>query len=711
MQHTNAVRKPVGGFVFMTVRQLCRVWVAYEQRRIKLVDVWVWWAAHEVVAKRCQAKPDQQRCYRVEELDRLVGSAHSMPQSLRRLAQAGLLCWNEEQITFPEEATSMDEFQALNAMLEQIPNHQRRVPVPRRIIRYLAGGCRRVRMATVLGHLLRCLYYRAGQCCPHGHCKAPWIATVFGVGLRQVKRARRQLEQLGLLQRHDAPQWVLNRYGADLTINLQWDSPPHDDDQHGPSGLPGAAVPAVPSSLVDRSDSVASPAAFTEADASTSMQVVRADTADQQEPQTDCAPAVAFLPRALAPVEAEGTRSTHEPPQVVASTNTPRSLVAQFEQARADIRAGRVPRTDDAPVVPQRLRLSHAQMSGMSGSPAAVETPTAQREELCGALSAPPLLQPLVQEAAPTDQGMLRHDDMGQRPETQTNTPLHNFQPIQAVLSTLQLPTVSSPIVDHPRSTDAARVGAGAAPCSPLEQAVRNDTPASCVTPSEMTPPSDPKHHEMTPPDSDRELSQREEKDQKPAARDSAGVFTAMVRQARAEVKAGVRTRSAQRPVLNPPVSATLNKRRASRGESTAPAPSAQQSAGVPAVSTLKATAQPTQQAQPAALPPPTLRHILVQDLRNTERLLQLYKQAVTAGLISHSEADRLNFVALAHHVLSYRPENPGGLFTQLLRKRHFDYITQDDEDAAQRRLTRVLYGGTVPVLHDDSAIEHRRAG
>ena len=102
---------------------------------------------------------------------------------------------------------------------------------------------------------------------------------------------------------------------------------------------------------------------------------------------------------------------------------------------------------------------------------------------------------------------------------------------------------------------------------------------------------------------------------------------------------------------------------------------------------------------------------VLVHDLRETERLLQLYNQAVTAGFLSRSEGDRLNFVALAQHVLSYRPDNPGGLFTQLLRKRHFDYITQDDEDTAQRRLKRALYGGTLPVLGDADDTEQRRAG
>jgi hypothetical protein len=162
MQRTNAVRKPLGGFVFLSVWQLCRVWVAVQQRRIGIVDVRVWLAAHELVARRCRVEPGQKMLYRTDELERLVGNAHSIQQSLRRLAQAGLLWWDEAQITFPEEATSMDECEAVHAMLEQIPNHKRRVPVPRRILRYLAGGCPRVVIATLLGHLFRCLYYRGG---------------------------------------------------------------------------------------------------------------------------------------------------------------------------------------------------------------------------------------------------------------------------------------------------------------------------------------------------------------------------------------------------------------------------------------------------------------------------------------------------------------------------------------------------------------------
>jgi hypothetical protein len=83
---------------------------------------------------------------------------------------------------------------------------------------------------------------------------------------------------------------------------------------------------------------------------------------------------------------------------------------------------------------------------------------------------------------------------------------------------------------------------------------------------------------------------------------------------------------------------------------------------------------------------------VTLPDLKDTERLLVLYAQSVQAKLIGPSEAERLTFVGLAQHVLAYRPENAGGLFYQLLTRRSFHFVTQEEEDAAQQRLKQHLY-------------------
>jgi hypothetical protein len=78
-----------------------------------------------------------------------------------------------------------------------------------------------------------------------------------------------------------------------------------------------------------------------------------------------------------------------------------------------------------------------------------------------------------------------------------------------------------------------------------------------------------------------------------------------------------------------------------------------------------------------------------LEDLRDTDRLFALYHQALTAKLIGKSEAEQLAFFAVAQHVITYGPANPGGLFRQLLARKQFQVITQAEEDAAVQRLKR----------------------
>src|SRR5437762_10896384 len=200
-------------------------WWAYREQEIRLVDLRVWFAVHELVARRCQLKREQTANYTCKELHRLMGGGGDIPASLQRLQARGLLMWEQGIIQFPEQPPPGQEWAGLTAMLAQVRNNRRRVPVPRRLLRFIAGGCGRVVTATILGHLLRCLYYRNGQCRTGGFCKASWIAEIFGVNVRNVKAARRQLEAIGLLQRTEVPQWVRNRYGQKMTINLQWEPP------------------------------------------------------------------------------------------------------------------------------------------------------------------------------------------------------------------------------------------------------------------------------------------------------------------------------------------------------------------------------------------------------------------------------------------------------------------------------------------------------
>jgi hypothetical protein len=217
--------RPKGGYLLIPAVRLALTWWAYREKLIRLVDLRVWFAACEMVARRCACPGPLPRRFGFDELQRLTGlSARRLRESLRRLGAARLLGWSESAITFPAspDIVPLRDRSGFEQFLDRIPNHRRLVPVPRRILRLLAGGARPALIATILGHLIRCLYLKGGQCLDRGRVKASWIADTFGVGLRRVKQARQELVAIGWLIPLEAGQWELNRWGSHVRINLAW---------------------------------------------------------------------------------------------------------------------------------------------------------------------------------------------------------------------------------------------------------------------------------------------------------------------------------------------------------------------------------------------------------------------------------------------------------------------------------------------------------
>jgi hypothetical protein len=226
---TPSVRKPDGGFCFIPAMAILRAWWAYKAGIIRLVDLRVWLACSEALARRCGLQKGRVPRYTLDELHALVGGVggEHTRHSLSRLDKAGLVCWSETalQIGDGEAIEHLDDTGGLCRMAELTVNVRRKVPVPRRVVRFLAGGQRPVVIATVLGHLLRCVFYRKLGVRCDGLVKASWVADVFNVHERNVKAARSQLAHCGLLQLGTANQFVLNRYGLPTTLNLAWNDP------------------------------------------------------------------------------------------------------------------------------------------------------------------------------------------------------------------------------------------------------------------------------------------------------------------------------------------------------------------------------------------------------------------------------------------------------------------------------------------------------
>jgi hypothetical protein len=217
--------KPSGGYKLIPVIQLAMAWWSYRQGLVRIADLRVWFAAQEMIARRCLVPKDLPCRFGLGELQKLVGmTPRRLRDSLRRLEAMRLLTWTESAICFPASpdilpvADLADFWQFLN----QIPNARRQVPFPRRILRLVAGGARPALIATILGHLVRCLYLKDGKCLAQGRVKASWIASTFRVGLRRAKDARQNLITLGWLIPLESPQWALNRWGARVCINLAW---------------------------------------------------------------------------------------------------------------------------------------------------------------------------------------------------------------------------------------------------------------------------------------------------------------------------------------------------------------------------------------------------------------------------------------------------------------------------------------------------------
>lgn len=228
----HAARKPDGGFCFIPAMAILGAWFAYKRSIIRLVDLRVWLACFEVVARRQAALRGMRPKYRHEEIRALVGSTSGehVRFSIRRLENAGLLNWSESRIAVGHIAAFPDDASEFARLCALVKNRDRKVPVPRRLIRLLALTSRPVLIATALGHLLRCLYYRKGMCRPDGRCKASWVAAVFEVDERNVKAARNELTMLKILRRTVDAQFAMNLWGPLVIINLAWckddESPP-----------------------------------------------------------------------------------------------------------------------------------------------------------------------------------------------------------------------------------------------------------------------------------------------------------------------------------------------------------------------------------------------------------------------------------------------------------------------------------------------------
>ncbi len=216
-----------GGYIPIRTVELSMAWGLLMAGDLKPIDVRTWLSVLEMRERRKHIGKGRKAQYPLTELQRLTGGGvASLKSSLRRLRSSNLVRWSP---TTPSVATSPDELttgslEDVWSVYHSMPKSRKIVPVPRRVLRLLAGGVTRSVLATTLAQLTCCLFYhKTSGWNPTGSCKASWIAKTFGISKRGVSRARLHLVELGLLAPKDSPgQWHLNRYGSTFSVNLSW---------------------------------------------------------------------------------------------------------------------------------------------------------------------------------------------------------------------------------------------------------------------------------------------------------------------------------------------------------------------------------------------------------------------------------------------------------------------------------------------------------
>ena len=216
-----------GSHISIPTEELCSVWGALLDGRIRPVDVRTWLAAREVFERRKFAPRGCEARFKATELAALLGDTGTIKvrASLRRLERAKLVTWSAKGPAFIASVHELEHPDAAQEMLEAMPAKRRTFPMPRRMLRLLTGGVKRSVLATVLGHLLRCPHFsKDAGWDGAGACKASWVGETFGVSERSIARARRHLiENVRWLRPLESEQWRMNRYGGRFEVNLAWD--------------------------------------------------------------------------------------------------------------------------------------------------------------------------------------------------------------------------------------------------------------------------------------------------------------------------------------------------------------------------------------------------------------------------------------------------------------------------------------------------------
>ncbi len=220
------------GYKTTTPMQLCNLLAALTIGLISFKAVRVFFACLELEAIREAAARSQKGkkkksrgvLYRIEEIERLTGLSPSViKQQLAALEKAGILLFSESLISLTRDILPFASDLLRAAIGERSPN--RAIPIPRCILYFLASCKQQSVAVTLIAYIIRSLSLRRSdsEIKAAGTAKALWVAQTFGLSLRAVRGARKELLRLGLISPDDnSTQRKLNRTGSYFVVNTSW---------------------------------------------------------------------------------------------------------------------------------------------------------------------------------------------------------------------------------------------------------------------------------------------------------------------------------------------------------------------------------------------------------------------------------------------------------------------------------------------------------
>lgn len=217
-----------GGYTLVPLSRLGNALGAFIAGVITLAEFKAFFALLEMAAIREAAKyrgrtTGDKICYEHEEIRNYVDSTenYSPRTSIKRLEAHNLVQFTPQAVTFTDTPLQFAYEVIENLAGGRSP--RRLIPIPRRVIKFLAACNQPAMLKAITAILIRGLTYKKGIINLAGSCKSSWVASIVGISLRAAKYARMFLIKVGLISLDTgSTQRKLNRTGAYFVVNPSW---------------------------------------------------------------------------------------------------------------------------------------------------------------------------------------------------------------------------------------------------------------------------------------------------------------------------------------------------------------------------------------------------------------------------------------------------------------------------------------------------------